>query len=208
MILKLAVDLDDRAASAGNRAADEDLAGFRLDRDYGQTFGGDAITAHASCHALVLGNTSAIASSAAERTRLALRVLLAVGARTAVESVSLDHALEALAFGCSGDCHDIACGKAGEIHRVADFESRLAFDAELAEVCVRATFHLAGQRLVDVLGCAGTEAELYCRVSVSCGILDLGDDHWADLDYRHGMNQTLLIEDLRHVLLCSENEFH
>ena len=58
---------------------------------------GDAVRPHATGHAHTEGNATACAArTTTDRTRLALRVLLTVGAATAMEAVALHDALESL----------------------------------------------------------------------------------------------------------------
>jgi hypothetical protein len=82
----------------------------------------DPVRAHASCHAHTDRNT--IAQTSADGTWFAFAVLLAVRTRASVEAMALDHALEALAFGDSGDYYDITGLELGKLYLVADFDGR------------------------------------------------------------------------------------
>ena len=100
----------------------ENLTCFRRNFDYSQTFAGNSITAHSSGHALALGHASAIATCATDGAWLALAVLLTVRTRASVEAVTLDHALEAFAFGDGADLDGVAGLELRELDLVADLE--------------------------------------------------------------------------------------
>src|SRR5581483_10227320 len=95
----LASNFHQSSSAAWNSTANEQFPCFRLDRNDSQVFSRNAVASHSAGHALAFGHPAAVAPAAADRSRLALAVLLAVRSRSAVKTVALDHALEALAFG-------------------------------------------------------------------------------------------------------------
>src|SRR5581483_8870359 len=177
-------------------------------RDHAQVLRCHLVRAHVARHVLALVHAPG-GGAGADRARRAVAVRLAVRLRAAAEAPAADAAREAAPARDTDHVHQVALGEQVDTDRVADAVLALAAHAELPqEAEVAQLLEVAAHRLREVLLVA--VADLDRGVAVFLRALDLRDDDGPGLDHRDVVDLAVLVEDLGHPQLASEQalEWH
>src|SRR5918995_2149984 len=107
-------DRHDAVLRARDGAADEEQVALGVDADYPETHLGVALRAHVARHALSFDDPGGIRAGA-DRAGLPMPGV-AVGCRTAAESVPVYHTLKSAALGCAGHLDQLAGSEDVHLH--------------------------------------------------------------------------------------------
>ncbi len=133
-----------------------------------------------------------------------------VGLLQAVEIPALDNARVALALAGACNVHPLAGFKCVGLDKVAHIQGADVLQAELPKGLLggdAALLEVARKGLCDPLGLLVPEADLYRVIAVGLHGLLLGHDAGPGLYHCYRDDLTLVVEDLRHADLLSDDPF-
>src|SRR5690606_4124219 len=196
------------ALGSGNSTAEEQQAPLGVHPDDVEVERGDPVAAHAARHSHALEHPSRCGAGA-DRAGGAVLLVVAVGSALTGEVVALHDAGEAFALGGAGHVGLLAgLEHVGHGDLLAELEPGHVGDPDLEQGPTRRHAGLgvvALQGLVDPVGVGFTERDLDGGVAVLLRRLDLDDAHRSCLDDGDGARLGVLVEDLGHAQLLTDD---
>src|SRR5690606_22205845 len=196
------------ALGSGNGTTEQQQPALGVDSDHVEVEGRDPVVAHAAGHAHALEHPGG-RGAGADRSGGAMLLVVAVGSALAGEVVALHHTGEAFALGGAGDVRLLAgLEDVGDGELLADLERGGVGDPDLEEHPAGSDAGLgvvALQRLVHPVGLDLAEGDLDGRVPGLLRRLDLHDADRPRLYDGDGARLGVLVEDLGHAQLLTDD---
>src|SRR5688572_9446654 len=196
------------ALRTGNGAAEQEEATLGVHPDDLEVERGDPIVAHAAGHALALEDPGG-SGAGADRSGGPMLLVVAVGSALTGEVVTLHDTGESLALGGTGHIGLLTrLEHVGHGDLLAELESRRVRDPDLEKSAGGSDASLGVVTLggvVDPVGLDFPERDLNCGVTVLLGGLDLDYTYRPRLDDGHGARLGVLVEDLGHPQLLTDD---
>src|SRR5437762_2321326 len=200
---------DEAVRRAGDRAPHEQDVLLGIHAGDQEILRRERLAAHAARQALALDDARRIRGRA-DRSRLPAH-RGSVRSVAAPELVTLDDAREAASLGRALHVHVLAFLEHRDVERLAERVGGHVRDSELPEVARRrevALLELPEHGLREATLLVRAETELERGVAVALPGADLRHGAWPRLDHGHGHDVALLVEELGHADLFSDQTHH